>query len=83
MIIKQIFNFYRNKAEMKNRIFRRSIYCIKEIKKGDKFSKNNIASFRPETGLSTSFYPLLLGKKSPINIKKNRVLSKNIMKYIN
>ena len=68
---------------MKNRIFRRSIYCIKEIKKGDKFSKNNIASYRQETGLSTSFYPLLLGKKSPINIKKNRVLSKNIMKYIN
>ena len=76
-------NFYRNKAEMKNRIFRRSIYCIKEIKRGDKFSINNIASFRPEIGLSTSFYPLLLGKKSPVNIKKNKVLSKNIIKYIN
>ena len=34
--------FYRNKSEDKSKIFRRSIFAIKNIKKGEKFSKNNI-----------------------------------------
>ena len=74
--------FYRSKNELKNKIFRRSIYAIKNIKKGDKFTINNISNFRPDVGLSASFFPKIIGKISPLNIKINKVLSKNIIKKI-
>jgi len=73
--------FFRSKQELKNKIFRRSIYAINDISKGEKFTNKNIASFRPDIGLSTSYYPKLIGKKSPINIKKNNVLKKDFMKF--
>ena len=65
---------------MKNQIFRRSIYAIKDIKKGEKFSDKNISTFRPNIGLSASYYPKIIGKKSPKSIKVNTVLDKNIFK---
>ena len=74
--------FFRSKQELKNKIFRRSIYAIKDIKKNEKFSKNNIKSFRPDVGLSASFYLKILGRKSPIFIKKNNVLKKGLQKKI-
>ncbi len=61
----------RSREEQKNKILRRSIYAIKNIKKGEIFSKNNIKTFRPDKGLSASYYLNILGKKSPINLKKN------------
>ena len=72
--------FFRSKNEMKNQIFRRSIYAIKDIKKGEKFTDKNISTFRPNIGLSASCYPKIIGKKSPKSIKVNTVLDKNIFK---
>ncbi len=72
--------FYRSKNEMKNKIFRRSIYAIENIRKGEKFSDKNISTFRPNIGLSASHFPVLIGKKSPVNIKMNSVLNKNILR---
>ena len=74
--------FFRSKHELKNKIFRRSIYAVKDIKKNEKFSRNNIRSFRPDVGLSASFYLKILGQKSPIFIKKNNVLKKSLQKKI-
>lgn len=74
--------FFRSKHELKNKIFRRSIYAVKDIKKNEKFSRNNIKSFRPDVGLSASFYLKILGQKSPIFIKKNNVLKKSLQKKI-
>ena len=72
--------FFRSKNEMKNQIFRRSIYAIQDIKKGEKFTDKNISTFRPNLGLSASYYPNIIGKKSPKSIKANTVLDKNIFK---
>jgi len=72
--------FTRSKDEEKNKIFRRSIYAIKDIKKGEKFSALNIKTFRPNLGLSATHYFNLINKKSPYNIKKNKPLSKNLVK---
>ena len=62
----------------KNSIFRRSIYATKNIKKGEKFTTKNIKTFRPELGLSASYYLNILNKKSPYNIKIGKPLSKKI-----
>jgi pseudaminic acid synthase len=63
-----------------NKKFRRSIYAINNIKKGQKFSEKNIKTFRPDIGLSSMYFLKLINKKSPKLIKKYQVLDKNILK---
>ena len=60
----------RSKDEIKNKIFRRSVYAIKDIKKGEKFLTSNIKTFRPNSGLDANYYLYLINKKSPLNLKK-------------
>ena len=72
----------RSEDEKKNKIFRRSIYAINEIKKGDVLTKKNIKTFRPDKGLSASYYLEIINKKSPFNIKKNFPLPKSLIKSI-
>ena len=72
--------FYRNKSENKSKVFRRSIFTVKDIKKGEKFSKNNIRVIRPGYGLEPKYYNKILNKKSPINIKKNEPLKQILLK---
>ena len=71
--------FFRTSSEKKNRIFRRSIYAIQNIKKGDTFSKKNIKVIRPGYGLDPLFFKYLINKKSPLNIKKEIPLKKIIL----
>lgn len=72
----------RSKNELSNKVFRRSIYAIKDIAKGDFFSKDNIRTFRPEKGVSAAYFLDILKKKSPINVKKNYPLPKSIIRKI-
>ena len=74
--------YLRSKSEMKNKIFRRSIYAISDINPGEKFTKKNIKTFRPDKGLSASFFLKIINKKSPIKISKGKLLNKNILSKI-
>ena len=74
--------FYRNQSEEKSKLFRRSIFVIKNIKKGEKFSKNNIKRIRPGYGLSPIYYEKLLNKKSPFNLFAEDPLKRNILKKL-
>ncbi len=60
-------NFYRTKNELKNIKFQRSIYVIKKIKKGEKFSSKNIRRIRPGYSLSPTFWDSIMGKKAKKN----------------
>jgi len=71
--------FFRKKSEFKNKIFRRSIYATKNIKKGEKFTQDNIKVIRPGYGLEPIYYEKLINKKSPIFITKEASLKKNIL----
>ena len=73
-------NFFRNKSENKSKIFRRSIFTTNNIKKGEKFSRENIRVIRPGYGLAPKYYNKILNKKSPINILKNEPLTPIILK---
>tara|TARA_B100001057_G_scaffold242625_1_gene242952 strand:- start:10646 stop:11662 length:1017 start_codon:yes stop_codon:yes gene_type:complete len=74
--------FFRNKSENKSKIFRRSIFTTKNIKKGEKFSKDNIRVIRPGYGLEPKYFKKILNKKSPINILKNEPLKYTALKKI-
>ena len=75
-------NFFRNKSENKSKIFRRSIFATKNIKKGEKFSKDNIRVIRPGYGIPPRYYNLILKKKSPIKINQGEPLKNQILKII-
>ena len=47
----------------KSLIFRRSIYVIKNINQGDKFSRDNIAIIRPGKEIQPKFIDSIIGKK--------------------
>ena len=72
--------FFRNKTEQKNKKFRRSIYAIKDIKKGEKFSPQNIKKIRPGYGLEPAYYDKLINKRSPYKLKKASPLNKQLIK---
>ncbi len=59
----------KKKSEKHSLIFRRSIYSIKDINKGEKFNEKNIRCFRPKIGISSDKYLNILGKKSKKKIK--------------
>lgn len=74
--------FYRTKSEVKNRIYRRSIFSVKHIKKGEKFTTSNIKKIRPGNGLSPVFFDKLLGKRSPFDLTSEAPLAKKIIKKL-
>ena len=61
-------NFLRTGNELKNIKFQRSIYVVKNIKKGEKLTSKNIKRIRPGYGLSVDRWSDVLGKKSKRNL---------------
>jgi pseudaminic acid synthase len=74
--------FYRNDSEKKNLQFRRSIYAISNIKKGERFSKSNIKVIRPGFGIQPIYFEKLINKKSPLNIRNQSPLKKTLLKKL-
>ena len=63
------------KSEEKSRQFKRSIYVVKDIKKGEKFTRENIRVIRPGDGMEPKFFDLILGKKAISDLKYGTPLS--------
>ena len=74
--------FFRNKSENHSLQFRRSIYAVFDIKKGEKFTKKNIRVIRPGFGIQPVYFEKLINKKSPFNIKGETPLKKILLKKL-
>ena len=70
--------FYRHRSEYINKKYRRSIFAIRNIKKGEKFTKHNLKCLRPNAGIEPRLMKKLIGKKSPKNIKSGLPIKLNI-----
>ena len=54
----------------KSREFSRSLFVVKDMNKGEIYTKDNIRSIRPGFGISPKHLKEILGQKARINIKK-------------
>lgn len=54
---------------------RRSLFIVKDIKKGEKFTSDNIRSIRPGAGLAPIHYSEVLGRIANRNLSKGEPLS--------
>jgi len=64
-----------SEKKKKNRQFSRSLFIVKDIKKGEKFTIENVRSIRPGAGLHPKYYEEILGKKAKRNFKKGEPLN--------
>jgi len=64
-----------SEEEEKSRIFRRSIFTIKDIKKGEVFTDENVKIIRPGYGLAPKNYMDIIGKTASKDIGKGTPLN--------
>lgn len=63
-------NCSRSKIEKENKIFRRSLYFVEDLRVGDVITEEHVRRIRPGFGLEPKYYDNVLGKKVKNNIKR-------------
>lgn len=59
-----------NQSQIESRIYSRSLFVVKDIKQGEKFTEDNLKSIRPGIGMHTKHWNEVLGRTARCNIKK-------------
>lgn len=67
-------DYGKKSSEKSNIKFRRSLYVVKDLKKGETITPDSIKSVRPGYGASPKYLKNVLGKKVKADIKKNTPL---------
>jgi len=62
---------------------KRSLFVVKNIKKGERFSKENVRSIRPADGLHTRYWPQVLNAKAACDIEAGEPLKWDLLTYDN
>ncbi len=63
------------KQESKSSVFRRSLFVVKDMKRGDKFTTENLRSIRPGFGLHTRHLKEVIGQTARSGIKRGTPLA--------
>lgn len=66
--------FSREKAEQGSKVFRRSLYIVEDVKKGEKLTDKNLRRIRPGLGMEAKFYGKALGQTVKRDLKKGEPL---------
>ncbi len=66
-------------AEKKSLAFRRTLYIVKDLKKGEIFNKENVRAIRPGLGLPTKYLDVVLGKRVSEDVSKGTALAWNLI----
>jgi pseudaminic acid synthase len=72
-------NYKISKHEVKNCVFRRSLFVVKDVKKGDPFTEENVRSIRPGYGLHPRYLRQALGVRATMDIARGTPLTKEML----
>ena len=61
--------------ETKSRVFRRSLFVVKDIRAGEQFTEENVRSIRPGHGLNTRYFDSVLKRRASKALKKGTPLT--------
>ena len=75
-------NYEPTEKQIKGRAFSRSLYVVKDIKKGEVISEENVRSIRPGFGLHPRHLRDFLGKKVNYTVEKGTRLTKDMIKNL-
>ena len=70
-----------NEKKKKSRQFSRSLFVVKNVKKGDKITKENIRSIRPGFGMHPKYYPKIIGNYFIKDISAGEPLNVTMFNY--
>ncbi|MGJ4733859.1 pseudaminic acid synthase [Leptospira levettii] len=65
----------RSKAEEKSIIFKRSLYVVKDVKKGETFTSESVRSIRPGYGIPPKYIDIIIGSKAMYDIPRGTAVS--------
>ena len=67
-------SYVQTKEEKSNIVFRKSLFAVTDIKRGEPFTEKNVRSIRPGNGLPPRHYRSVLGKTAARDIKRGEPL---------
>ena len=66
-------------GERNSLVFRRSLFVVADVKKGEPFAASNVRAIRPGHGLHTRHLKEVLGRKAACDIMRGTPLSWNLI----
>ena len=63
-----------SQEEAKSRVFRRSLFVVKNVKAGEVFTEENVRSIRPGHGLPPKHLPKVLGRRAATDVTRGTPL---------
>lgn len=68
-----------SEQEAKSRVFRRSLFVVRDIKMGEEFTEENIRSIRPGYGLHPRHLKDVLGRRAACDVKRGTPLTQDMV----
>ena len=72
-------NYAVTENEAASRVFRRSLFVVKDMKTGETFTSENLRSIRPGYGLAPKYLKDIMGQKACQDIKKGTPLTRQLI----
>lgn len=71
---------YATKQEKAMELYRRSLFAVEDIRKGEKFTDKNVRSIRPSAGLPPKYMDKVIGKTAASDIERSTPLVWKLIK---
>jgi pseudaminic acid synthase len=68
-------NYHAEEREGQSLLFRRSLFVVKDVKAGERFTKENVRSIRPGMGLHPRYLEEVIGHHAACNLERGTPLS--------
>lgn len=72
-------NYTMSEKELASRVFRRSLFVVKDMKAGEAFSRDNVRSIRPGYGLPVRDLQRVLGRKASADLEPGTPISDKLI----